>query len=423
MANLVTQGMITITDVTDAPRIACVISPSAPSTQVYNTDGDTYRPNWSESTPLLLTPVITVNGQAIAISGNSKISNVNWQLLTDSAASYVNVSTVTGMSVTSDKKCKITKNMVEDSAWTFRFSCKYTDVDSSELTLDVEAIVGFNKTKDGGGVSYVDITPLDGTMIKNGSPAALRLQGCLYKGTGIFTDYGAANTSAIATKIAWFKMTDDGPGNTAFGVGEGWSQISNNIQYWLDSGSNLSAGTTVLTVPPAEIVNISVIMLAINDGANIYKRTISLTDYDDPYSVFIETIGGDKIKNGQGSIKATAYVYQGGENKDPDGSVYDYVWTKRHPSTNNLLKWVDDTTGKEQTTPSATTRTGREVTITGKNVDGKGIFHCAVYEKEVSSNSLSMFRVAGKGVGYALKFEYVNNNHTAAKLTKNEEGE
>ena len=103
MANLVTQGMITITDVTDAPRVACVISSSAPSTQVYNTDGDTYRPNWSASTPLLLTPVITVNGQAITIAGNSKISNVNWQLLTDSAASYVNVSTITGMTVKSQK--------------------------------------------------------------------------------------------------------------------------------------------------------------------------------------------------------------------------------------------------------------------------------------------------------------------------------
>lgn len=411
MANLITQGMITITDITDAPRIACVISSSAPSTQVYNEDGDTYRPNWSDATPLLLTPVITVNGQAIEISGNSKVTNINWELLTDSASGYVKANTITGMSVTTDSKCKITVNMVNDSAWTFRFSCKYTDIGSSELTMDVEAIIGFNKTKDGGGVSYVDIIPLDGTMIKNGSPEVLRLQGCLYRGAGIFTDYGVANTSGIATKIAWFKMTDDGAGNASFGVGAGWSQISNNIQYWLDSGSSLAAGVSVLTVPPSEIVNISVIMLAINDGTNIYKRTISLTDYDDPYSIFIETIGGDKIKNGQGSIQATAYVYQGGENKDPDGNTYDYVWTKRHPSTNALLNWYDDTTGAVQTSPSATTRTGRTVTITGKNVDGKGIFHCAVYEKTVSkARTMSLFKTSSTGVGYALSFEYVNNN-------------
>ena len=124
MANLITQGMITITDITDAPRIACVISSSAPSTQVYNEDGDAYRPNWSSTTPLLLTPVITVNGQAIEISGNSKVTNINWELLTDSASGYVKANTITGMSVTTDSKCKITVNMVDDSAWTFRFSCK-----------------------------------------------------------------------------------------------------------------------------------------------------------------------------------------------------------------------------------------------------------------------------------------------------------
>lgn len=411
MANLLTQGMITITDVTDAPRIACVISSSAPSTQVYNTDGDTYRPNWSASTPLLLTPVITVNGKAITIKDNSKISNLNWEILTDSASSYANITTITGMSITANKEAQITVNMVNDTAWTFRFSCKYTDTDGSGLTIDVEAIIGFNKTKDGGGVSYVDITPLDGTMIKNGVPEVLRLQGCLYKGTGIFTDYGAASTSAIATKMAWFKMESDtsvGTGNSDFGVGEGWAQISNNIEYWLDSSSTLPAGVTVLTVPPAEIVNISVIMLAINDGTNIYKRTISLTDYDDPYSVFIETVGGDKIKNGQGQIKATAYVYQGGENKDIDGTAYDYVWTKRKPSDNSLLNWYNDSTGAVQTSPSATTRKGREVTITGKNVDGKGIFVCSVYTKDTASTS--NFRASSNGVGYALKFEYKKNN-------------
>lgn len=413
MANLLTQGMITITDVTDAPRIACVISSSAPSTQVYNTDGDTYRPNWSSATPLKLTPVITINGEVIPIEGSSKIKFLNWKLLRDSASSsddYVDITTVTGMSVTTKGEAQITVNMENDTAWLFKFSCVYTDLGNSEISIDVEATIGFNKTQDGGGVSYADITPLDGTMIKNGVPEALRLQGCLYKGSGIFTDYGVATSSEITTKIAWFKMESDtsvGTGNPNFGVGAGWAQINNNIQYWLENPL-LETGTSILTVPPAEIVNISVIMLAINDGSNIYKRTISLTDYDDPYSVFIETIGGDKIKNGQGQIKATAYVYQGGENKDPDGTTYDYIWTKRKPSDNSLLNWIDDSTGGVQTSPSATTRTGREVTITGKNVDGKGIFVCSVYTKDTASTS--NFRALSNGGSYALKFEYKKSN-------------
>lgn len=414
MANLVTQGMITITDITDAPRIACVISASAPSTQVYSSDGDSYRPNWNKTTPLVLTPVITVNGQAVEIVGNSKISGLAWKVLTDSMSEYTEISTVAGMSVDAQKRAVIATNMVNDTSWQFKFSCRYTDADASTLTLDVEATIGFSKTLNGGGVSYADIYPLDGTMIKNGNPAALRLQGCLYSGGGIFTDYGVSTSSQLVDKIAWFKMESDpevGVGNANFGVGAGWAQIGNNIEYWLDSGSSLEPGITILTVPPAEIVNITVILLAIkDDNDNVYKRTISLTDYDDPYSVFIDTIGGDKIKNGQGSIKATAYVYQAGENKDPNGDIYDYVWTKRHPSTNALLNWLDDTTGAVQTSPSATTRTGRTVNITGKNIDGKGIFVCSVYTKDVSTNSRARMMRARRP--YALKFEFVNYNPT-----------
>ena len=156
MAELVTQGMLTITDETDAPRISCIIVPSTPAQQVFFSDGDSYRPNWAV-TPLLLSPAVTVNGAAISdLTKDSRFSNFSWKLLTDTAGDYVDALTLDGFSKSGDD-LKIAKNMVDDAAWHIIFRCKYTDTNQSLLTLNIEASISISKIENGGGVAFADI--------------------------------------------------------------------------------------------------------------------------------------------------------------------------------------------------------------------------------------------------------------------------
>ena len=396
MAELVTQGMLTITDETDAPRISCIIVPSTPAQQVFFSDGNSYRPNWAV-TPLLLSPAVTVNGTAISdLTKDSRFSNFSWKLLTDTAGDYVDALTLDGFSKSGDD-LKIAKNMTDDAAWHIIFRCKYTDTNQSLLTLNIEASISISKIENGGGVAFADIEATNGTEIKNGTPEALVIRGVLIKGGVVDTNFTASD---IANRMAWYEMDPEATGDSNFSVEAGWKKITNNIIYFTDRDSGLPAGYCQLTVPPSAIVNLNVFLFVAKDiNGNIYRRTITLTDSDDPYYIFMETPFGTAIKNSQGTLTIKAHIYQAGEELDAAGTKYTYKWYKRDVSTGNEVKWLNDDTGAEE----GYERTGQTLTIKGgANIDGKLTVHCRVYTKATASiMSRSIF-----GHTYSLVLEY-----------------
>lgn len=396
MADLVTQGMITITDETDAPRISCLLVPSTPAQQVFSSDGDSYRPNW-EVSPLLISPAVTVNGTAISdLTKDSRFSNFSWKLLTDTASDYVNATSITGIETSGDD-LKISKNMTDDAGWFIIFRCKFTDTNQSLLTLDIEASITLSKVESGGGVAFADIEATNGTEIKNGVPDALVIRGVLIKGGSVDTNF---TESDIANRMAWYEMDPEATGDSNFGVEIGWKKITNNIVYFTDADSGIPAGYCQLTVPPSAIVNINVFLFVVKDtNGNIYRRTITLTDSDDPFYVFMETPFGTAIKNSQGTLTVKAHVYQAGEELDATGTKYTYKWYKRDISTGNETQWLNDDTGAEE----GYERTGQTLTIKGgMNIDGKLTVHCRVYTKTTASISA---RAIG-GHTYSLVLEY-----------------
>ena len=195
-------------------------------------------------------------------------------------------------------------------------------------------------------------------------------------------------------------MDPEATGDSNFGVEVGWKKITNNIIYFTDRDSGLPAGYCQLTVPPSAIVNLNVFLFVVKDSnGNIYRRTITLTDSDDPYYVFMETPFGTAIKNSQGTLTVKAHVYQAGEELDAAGTKYTYKWYKRDISTGNEVKWLNDDTGAEE----GYERTGQTLTIKGgMNIDGKLTVHCRVYTKATASiMSRSIF-----GHTYSLVLEY-----------------
>ena len=71
-------GKITIIDVTDVGNFSVYPYANGPNTQVYSEENNTYYPDWSTGSHLVLTPVVTYAGQ-----DKTTESTVNWYLKTD----------------------------------------------------------------------------------------------------------------------------------------------------------------------------------------------------------------------------------------------------------------------------------------------------------------------------------------------------
>lgn len=71
-------GKITIIDVTDVGNFSVYPYSNGPNTQVYSEENDTYYPDWTTGSHLVLTPVVTYAGQ-----DKTTEATVNWYLKTD----------------------------------------------------------------------------------------------------------------------------------------------------------------------------------------------------------------------------------------------------------------------------------------------------------------------------------------------------
>jgi len=89
----------------------------------------------------------------------------------------------------------------------------------------------------------------------------------------------------------------------------------------------------------------------------------TLNDMSDPIKIDIVSPDGDIIKNGVGNIRLIAEVWRGGETIDTGGTDYTYSWSKYNQSG---------------TVDPAFSKTGKNITITSADVNGKATFVCAL---------------------------------------------
>lgn len=210
--------------------------------------------------------------------------------------------------------------------------------------LDEQVIPVVSDGATGADAVLVTVTTPNGNIIKN-STGTLTAQCDVYKGTGIQT----------ATSYKWYLQdptATTSSGGDADG-GAGWRLI--NATFNLGVTGYTSA---TITIPAQAIPNTESFKCVATYGGVKYSDVCTVTDITDPISSTI--IGGDKFKNGEGTVTLKAIVYQNGAEVDAAGTLYTYTWSLYDMSNNKITTW--NGTGS---------KTGKTITVAAADVTGQ----------------------------------------------------
>lgn len=102
------------------------------------------------------------------------------------------------------------------------------------------------------------------------------------------------------------------------------------------------------------------------NGKFFYDIT-EVFDNSDPYTIQVQSSGGDTFKNKSGSSTLTCKVYRHGQELDSGGTTYTYTWT------------IYDVNGNATTfNGGASSKTGKTLTVGSLDVNGTNTFKCVV---------------------------------------------
>ena len=159
----------------------------------------------------------------------------------------------------------------------------------------------------------------------------------------------------------WYQM--DSSIDTDQGGGVGWKKLANA------SGQFSGVTTSTLTIYAGQVDSSAVFKCVAKDtdsASATYNQTFadtaSFVDLSDPIQVIIESTGGDRFKNGEGSTVLTARVYQAGEEIDTAGEGT-YTWSKYDKNGQKVASF---------------SKTGKTLSVGSADVDIKGTFVCVV---------------------------------------------
>ncbi len=244
-------GKITIIDVTDVGNFSVYPYANGPNTQVYSEENNTYYPDWTSGSHLVLTPVVTYAGQ-----DKTTEATVNWYLKTD-----LEHPITTGGVYTVDSTYKtLTINANIPTANTYVvYVVKAHYISETGAEVDAEGEITFNLLTQPSSIKNVSIS-----------------------GTNIIKYASDSNTPNPST----VKLTATLTGGTNI-TGDGW-------KYWDGDSWETASGITGLTVNNKELTvaasynNTAAYFIA--DVARfkyIAHSTSDSTDiYEDIFSVF-----------------------------------------------------------------------------------------------------------------------------------------
>lgn len=366
---VVSTGQITITDLYDAPSLNAWISASQTTTQTYNNTAKTWSPAYA-TTAQVLTLNLTKAGSTASLIGED-VSDVKWTKRVGSTITEV-VSTTstdtdykggTANSVLSTKTNVPTANNA--ILWTVEGI--WTDPVSG-LPVPFSAEINLILVQLAKAAIIPYIYAKNGDFFRNGTPTSLVINCDLFKD---------GTLSSGSKKIKWFKADSSVTTSQDSDAGVGWAKItatSGTSSSYANSGFDTAVTTNgVLTVFADEVVNAQTFLCVITDNTGgtsgmKVKAYYTLSDFDDPIMVIVDSSGGTIFKNAQGSSSLTARLFQQGVEIDMAGTAYTYQWTKWE---NNIMDANFGGSGVSY-------KTGKTLSVGGSDVNSTTTFKVEV---------------------------------------------
>lgn len=347
---IIARGQISIIDLNDAKSLNMYLRSNQPTTQIYNTDNQSFVPDWSNSPYLVITPELYVSGTTADQMSQVKTKPTYTINGSSNLAEF-------GATVaeTSPYALTINKNMVDVSQMRVQVSAIYTDPDVASFETPVKAEIQFTKTTNAGAtIVAIGYTP-KGNVFKNDQTATLIAHCDMWRGSKI---------DDTDVSYQWYKMTPEGT----------WEALTSDKAYGC-TGYN----TNELTIPASAVLNYESFKCEITDidsSSGTYNTKVSdilsFFDQSDPYYVEIYSTTGDKILNGVGSTTLTAKVWQAGvcfEDVDAQAK-FDFKWKKYFASGEQDTSWG-----------TAGVKEGNTITVAAAEVSQKATFVCELYSK------------------------------------------
>lgn len=346
---IIARGQISIIDLNDAKSLNMYLKSNQPTTQIFNTDNNSFVPDWSKNN-LVITPELYVSGTTTDQINQVKTKPVYTINGSTSLADF-------GASVeaTAPYKLTINTNMLKVSQMRIQVSAVYTDPEIAAFETPVKAEIQFTKTTNAGAtICAIAYTP-KGNVFKNDQTATLLAHCDMWRGSTI------DNTDVA---YQWYKMA---------GTGD-WEALTVNKSFGC-TGYN----TNELTIPASAVLNFDSFKCECTDtdsSSGTYKTKVfdvlSFFDQSDPYYVEVYSTTGDKLLNGQGSTALSAKVWQAGTCFDDQDAIakFDFKWKKFNSSGVQDNNWG-----------TAGIKTGASITVMASEVTQKSTFVCEIYTK------------------------------------------
>ena len=309
-------GSFSIVDMYDSRTLQSFISSNLSKYQVYSPDSGQFNPSWA-TTNLVLEAEVYIAGTSQDISTSSDITSITWYK--DDSATPIATGGAYAISGTNGRILTINQNILESlSSVTFKCEVRYLDPVTG-LTVTTISDIGFVKVESGGGIIDALASTPNGNAFKNNSVASLTGECFLWRGS-------VQDTTNVSYQ--WYAQDSTAQ--------DGWRALTNQ--------ANLYQGvaTSTITIYPNAVTNIQTFKCVITDTDTTsvtYNQTfqdyITILDMQDPYSVVIESTGGSVFKDGIGSTRLIARLFQSANEID----VYDGTGNKAANAYDHTYKW------------------------------------------------------------------------------------
>ena len=386
------SGSKVILDLTDGGVLSAYITCSQPRSQIYDTNAQTYSPDWAASTSHpVLTPSVFLDQESVALN-NSHLT-LTWKRREGNGAetNLMTGESVSGGVLTVEENKLGTAN---SGILTYVLTVRYLDA-STGMDITVKTEFQFTLTRTGADGTSAYIMTLyapKGTVFNNGTVdggTSLTLNAQFYHGAVDITN----NSNAYYL----------------------WQKLVNNAWVTAQSEAAGSSGS-VLTVNASDVTNAMNYRCRAKYGSTsttYFYDTITVVNKTDNYQATVESTAGDVFPNGSGETVLVARVWQAGAEVDPQKSTtysstapsspetgtYYYKINSGTPTTQVMrysgTAWVDVTSDPtyghiysytwrrydsdgEPLDPVTPYATGKVIHVTGVDVDGITTFVCEV---------------------------------------------
>lgn len=192
MAQKIARGQVTIIDQNDAVAIQAFISSNLALTQIYNKDNNSFTPNWTSGTGLVLTPSVFAGGSDDKITSVGNAGNLTPGVKSGSIKWYKNgtliVSGQDGCTIgASSAKYALTvkANHMSVSAPQVQYKLEGIYIDANGLEVPFWATIQFTQHQSAGATIAAIAYAPDGVIFKNDEVKSLKAHCDMWRGAAI----------------------------------------------------------------------------------------------------------------------------------------------------------------------------------------------------------------------------------------------